>query len=52
MEVTKKAEYAISALLELAMNRSVYFFKEIAFRQNIPPIFASDHSHVRQQRLG
>lgn len=40
MEVTKKAEYAISALLELAMNPGQFISsKEIAFRQNIPANF-------------
>ncbi len=40
MEITKKAEYAISALLELAMNPGQYISsKEIAFRQNIPANF-------------
>ncbi|HKM17937.1 MAG: Rrf2 family transcriptional regulator [Firmicutes bacterium] len=40
MEITKKAEYAISALLELAMNPGQYISsKEIASRQNIPANF-------------
>lgn len=40
MEITKKAEYAISALLELAMNPGQYISsKEIAYRQNIPANF-------------
>lgn len=40
MEVTKKAEYAISALLELAMNPGQFISsKEIAYRQNIPANF-------------
>ena len=40
MEVTKKAEYAISALVELALNSGEYISsKEIAKRQNIPPNF-------------
>ncbi len=40
MEVTKKAEYAISALVELAINSGEYISsKEIAMRQSIPPNF-------------
>lgn len=40
MEVTKKAEYAISALVELALHPDEYISsKEIANRQNIPPNF-------------
>lgn len=40
MEVTKKAEYAISALVELAAHPDGYISsKEIANRQNIPPNF-------------
>lgn len=40
MEVTKKAEYAISALIELAINRDQFTSsKEIAASQNIPPNF-------------
>ncbi len=40
VEVTKKAEYAISALVELALHPDEYISsKEIAKRQNIPPNF-------------
>lgn len=40
MEVTKKAEYAISALIELAINPDQFTSsKEIAARQHIPPNF-------------
>jgi len=40
VEVTKKAEYAISALIELALHRGEFISsKEIAQRQNIPPNF-------------
>ncbi len=40
MEVTKKAEYAISALLELAINHGQFVSsKEIALRRNIPRNF-------------
>ncbi len=40
MEVTKKSEYAISALVELALHPDEYISsREIARRQNIPPNF-------------
>ncbi len=40
MEITKKAEYAISALLELAVNHGNFVSsKEIASRRNIPVNF-------------
>lgn len=40
MEVTKKAEYAISTLLELAINHGQFVSsKEIALRRNIPGNF-------------
>lgn len=40
MEITKKTEYAISALIELAMNMGTYISsKEIAQRQDIPANF-------------
>ncbi len=40
MEVTKKAEYAISALVELAINPGEYISsKEVATRENIPTNF-------------